>query len=115
MNQTESLIKHALEERLSLVLVINKVDRLIVELKLPPDDAYLKLRHVISEVNSVIASSSHGLLNPPFVSPELGNVCFSSGLMGWSFTIESFARIYSDYFSKKKKFTTFFNLLFRII
>jgi 116 kDa U5 small nuclear ribonucleoprotein component len=100
MNQTESLIKHALQERLSLVLVINKVDRLILELKLPPDDAYLKLRHVISEVNNVIAGSSHGLLNPPFVSPELGNVCFSSGLMGWSFTLESFSRIYSNYFRK---------------
>lgn len=30
------------------------MDRLITELKLPPNDAYHKLRHTIEEVNAVI-------------------------------------------------------------
>jgi U5 small nuclear ribonucleoprotein component len=39
-----------------MTLVINKVDRLILELKLPPTDAYFKLKYAIEEVNSVIRS-----------------------------------------------------------
>ena len=33
-----------------------QVDRLITELKLPPADAYHKLRHTIEEVNGIIAA-----------------------------------------------------------
>lgn len=36
-------------------LVLNKVDRLILELRLPPGDAYFKLRQTIEEVNTVIS------------------------------------------------------------
>lgn len=54
MLNTERLIKHALQERLALTLCINKIDRLILELKLPPADAYFKLRHIIDEVNAII-------------------------------------------------------------
>ncbi len=37
-----------------------QVDRLITELKLPPNDAYHKLRHTIEEVNLLIATYSGG-------------------------------------------------------
>ncbi len=37
-----------------------QVDRLITELKLPPADAYHKLRHTIEEVNLLIATYSGG-------------------------------------------------------
>jgi len=40
----ERMMKHALQEKLQFVLVVNSLDRLIVELKLPPADAYHKLR-----------------------------------------------------------------------
>ena len=43
IGQTERCIAHAIEHKAALTLVINKVDRLIVELKLPPTDAYFKL------------------------------------------------------------------------
>ena len=36
MLNTERLIKHAVQERLAITLCINKIDRLILELKLPP-------------------------------------------------------------------------------
>lgn len=71
--------------------MINKVDRLVLELKLPPTDAYFKLRHTIEEVNSVLADSS-----PNFrISPELGNVCFASSKLGWCFSLKSFAHLYA--------------------
>jgi U5 small nuclear ribonucleoprotein component len=38
-----------------MVLVVNKMDRLILELRLPPSEAFFKIKHTIEEVNSVIA------------------------------------------------------------
>jgi len=54
MLNTERLIKHAVQERLAITICINKIDRLIVELKLPPTDAYYKLRHIVDEVNGLL-------------------------------------------------------------
>lgn len=54
MVNTEQVIKHCVREGLAMTLVVNKVDRLILELKLPPADAYFKLRHTIEEVNTII-------------------------------------------------------------
>lgn len=56
MMNTERAIKHAITERLPIVLCINKIDRLILELKLPPQDAYFKLRHTIDAVNGLLQS-----------------------------------------------------------
>lgn len=54
MVNTESVIRHALNEGIPMTLVINKVDRLILELRIKPQDAYYKLRHTIEEVNTFI-------------------------------------------------------------
>ncbi|KAK5723942.1 hypothetical protein LTR17_013784 [Elasticomyces elasticus] len=53
---TELAIKHAVLSDLPIVLMVNKMDRLILELKLPPADAYFKLKHVVEEVNTFIES-----------------------------------------------------------
>ncbi|CDS07394.1 Putative Elongation factor 2 [Lichtheimia ramosa] len=94
MVNTEQIIKHCIREKLAMTLVINKVDRLMLELKLPPTDAYFKLRHVIEEVNTVIRSTAGG--ENIRLSPELGNVCFASSQTGWCFSLKSFAQLYSD-------------------
>lgn len=95
---TERVVKHALREKLPIVLVIAKLDRLIMELKLPPNDAYYKIKAVVHDVNELLASCATGGETPPRLSPELGNVCFSSGLSGWSFTLLQFAKLYSRYY-----------------
>eukprot|EP00735_Rhodelphis_limneticus_P008737 TRINITY_DN2227_c0_g1::TRINITY_DN2227_c0_g1_i1::g.6655::m.6655 TRINITY_DN2227_c0_g1::TRINITY_DN2227_c0_g1_i1::g.6655 ORF type:complete len:985 (+),score=308.55,sp/Q5F3X4/U5S1_CHICK/61.14/0.0,GTP_EFTU/PF00009.22/2.7e-47,EFG_IV/PF03764.13/2.7e+03,EFG_IV/PF03764.13/8.7e-27,EFG_C/PF00679.19/1.7e+03,EFG_C/PF00679.19/2e-21,Miro/PF08477.8/5.2e-08,GTP_EFTU_D2/PF03144.20/2.8e-07,EFG_II/PF14492.1/1.2e-05,MMR_HSR1/PF01926.18/2.2e-05,Dynamin_N/PF00350.18/0.4,Dynamin_N/PF00350.18/1.9,Ras/PF00071.17/0.0052,Se len=97
MLNTERLIQHAVRDHLPIVLVINKVDRLILELKLPPADAYHKLRHTIDEVNNLIQSVSIGDSTKK-VSPEEGSVIFSSGMTGWSFSLVQFAKVYSDFY-----------------
>ena len=81
---------------MAIVLVLNKVDRLIIELKLPPADAYFKLLHTIGEVNAIIDTHTPSDQKKQRLSPELGNVCFASGQHGWSFTLESFAQIYAE-------------------
>ncbi|TPX36127.1 hypothetical protein SmJEL517_g01470 [Synchytrium microbalum] len=94
MVNTERMIKHLITERIPIVLVINKVDRLILELKLPPSDAYFKLKLTIEEVNNVISSVDPDMR----VSPERGNVCFASSQFGWVFSLKSFAQSYADNF-----------------
>jgi U5 small nuclear ribonucleoprotein component len=55
MSNTVEIVKHAMQERLPIVLVLNKMDRLILELRLPPSEAFFKIKHTIEEVNAVIA------------------------------------------------------------
>jgi U5 small nuclear ribonucleoprotein component len=55
MVNTEAIIRHAMQEGLPITLVINKIDRLILELRVPPVDAYYKIRHTLEEVNNIIA------------------------------------------------------------
>lgn len=95
MLQTKRALKQAILEELPITLVINKVDRLILELKLPPADAYFKLMYIVDEVNDLISTySMKSTKKNQRLSPELGNIAFASALHGWSFTLESFAQIY---------------------
>jgi len=96
---TEQIIKYAVLEDLPLTLVVNKMDRLILELKLPPSDAYFKLKHVIEEVNTVIENALPGQGEKRRLSPEKGNVAFASSSMGWCFTLPSFAKMYAESYS----------------
>ena len=93
---TRQIIQHAVLEDLPLTLIVNKMDRLILELKLPPMDAYFKLKHVIEEVNAVIEETLPGQQEKRRLSPEKGNVAFACSSMGWIFTLPSFAKMYSD-------------------
>lgn len=97
---TEQVIKHAVLEDLPIVLVVNKMDRLILELKLPPNDAYFKLKHVIEEVNTVIENTIPGRGEAKRLSPEKGNVAFACSTMDWVFTLQSFASMYADTYPK---------------
>lgn len=89
---TEQIIRHAVLEDIPMTLIINKVDRLILELKLPPNDAYFKLKYTIEEVNTVIADTLPGKAEQKRLSPEKGNVLFACTDMGWCFTLQSFAQ-----------------------
>ena len=96
---TEQIIKYAVLEDLPLTLIVNKMDRLILELKLPPTDAYFKLKHVIEEVNTVIENTLPGQGEKRRLSPEKGNVAFACSTMSWIFTLPSFAKMYADSYS----------------
>lgn len=94
MAGTEAVIRHAMQEKLKIVLVVNKMDRLILELRLPPAEAFFKIKHTIEEVNSVIAAIDDD--EQYRLSPERGNVAFASTQMGWCFTLRTFASMYAD-------------------
>jgi|JI61114C2RNA_FD_contig_41_1380384_length_2906_multi_4_in_0_out_0_5 U5 small nuclear ribonucleoprotein component len=101
MMMTQRIIKLALREQLKIVVFVSKMDRLVVELKLPPEDAYLKLKHTLEEINTHIHKTAAELgLNGELytVSPLLGNVLFGSGEYSFMFGLDSFARLYSKQF-----------------
>src|SRR4030065_565863 len=54
MPQTETVIRQALKERVKPVLFINKVDRLINEVKLDPDRMQERFFKIITDVNARI-------------------------------------------------------------
>jgi ribosome assembly protein 1 len=54
--QTIAVLRQAWQDRLKPILVINKFDRLITELKLAPVEAYHHLAQLIEQVNAVMGS-----------------------------------------------------------
>nr|CCC96040.1 unnamed protein product [Trypanosoma congolense IL3000] len=94
-NGARLLRQVVLQESIPIVLVITKIDRLIMDLKLPPLDAYRKIRMTVDAVNNEI--SSFGSVCSPFlVSPLNGTVCFTSSKLSCFFTLETFALKYSS-------------------
>ncbi|KFQ26857.1 Elongation factor Tu GTP-binding domain-containing protein 1 [Merops nubicus] len=51
--QTQAVLRQAWLENIRPVLVINKIDRLIVELKLSPQEAYLHLKNILEQINAL--------------------------------------------------------------
>lgn len=91
---TERLVAHIAQQKIPITLCINKLDRLIIELKLPPEDAYYKIRQIIDEVNALI--KMHGGDEMELLSPIKRNVIFASPEFSFCFTINTFAEIYAD-------------------
>lgn len=55
--QTHAVLRQAWQERLRVVLVLNKIDRLITELRLTPMEAYTRLKAIIAHVNLIMVRS----------------------------------------------------------
>ena len=85
MCTTEMALSSALSQGLDIVLVINKVDRLILDLHLPPNDAFYKLRSVVDAVNVYVRSKD---AKAKLMTPDRGNVVFGSAEGGWFFTCQ---------------------------
>jgi len=88
--QTEEVLMQSLKEGVTPVLMINKIDRLIIDKQLSPDEVYDQLQQVIYDVNSFIVSHQLETFPDQQVSFIEGSVCFGSGYFGWSVSIDSF-------------------------
>jgi elongation factor 2 len=88
MTQTETVLMQALRERVQPILFINKVDRLIKEIKLTPEEIQRKFAKVILRINNLIEKHA-----PPEhkkdwqVTVEDGRVAFGSALHKWGLNL----------------------------
>lgn len=88
MPQTETVIRQAIKERVHPILFINKVDRLINELQVTPEQMQQRLSNIVNEVNEKIRK----LLPPELrdkwaLNVETGNVVFGSAFNNWAITV----------------------------
>ncbi len=89
ITQSETVIKQALQEGVRPVLFINKVDRLIRELKLSDEEIRKKYVRIIKSFNTLIERYAEHPFNKRWkVSPLAGNVAFGSALHKWGFTLK---------------------------
>ena len=96
--QTETVLRQALAERIKPVVVINKVDRALLELQVTKEDLYQSFSRTIESVNVIISTYLDKALGDVQVYPDKGTVAFASGLHGWAFTLRQFAQRYSKKF-----------------
>jgi len=100
--QTETVLRQALGERIKPVVIINKVDRALLELQLGKEDLYTSFQRTIESVNVIISTYYDKVLGDVQVYPEKGTVAFGSGLHGWAFTLRQFAQRYAKKFGVDK-------------
>ncbi|GAB2293172.1 hypothetical protein Dimus_027380 [Dionaea muscipula] len=119
--QTHAVLRQAWVEKVTPCLVLNKIDRLISELKMSPMEAYERLLRIVHEVNGImsayksekylsdvdsilagpsgeVADENYELLEDDegdIFQPQKGNVAFACGLDGWGFSIWDFAELYA--------------------
>jgi len=85
MPQTETVLRQALKELVKPVLFINKVDRLIKEVKLTPQEMEKKFISVIDHVNELIeAIAPKGYKEKWKVGVGEGTVAFGSAFHNWA-------------------------------
>ncbi|MDW8021008.1 MAG: elongation factor EF-2 [Nitrososphaerota archaeon] len=88
MTQTETVIRQALEERVRPVLYVNKIDRLIKELRLTPEKIQETLVRIVSDVNRLIEMYAEPQYRDKWkVSFQDGSVAIGSAKDRWGFTV----------------------------
>lgn len=126
-SQTVTVLRQCWTEKLKPILVLNKIDRLITELQLTPQEAYIHLSKVIEQVNSVIGSffANERQLDDLFwreqleknenaeyiekddsgiyFNPTDNNVIFASAIDGWGFNIGQLAKFYEQKLGAKRE------------
>lgn len=113
-SQTITVLRQAWIDNLKPILVLNKIDRLIIELQLTPEDAYDHLQRLVDQTNTIMASFYNGEVignhsnwngdestwiehseDDIYFHPNLNNVIFTSAYDGWGFNLNQFASILS--------------------
>ena len=93
MPQTETVVRQALKEKVKPVLFINKVDRLINELQVTPEDMMERFKETITKVNKLIRQFAPEEKKKEWqVSVGDGTVAFGSAYHNWGITVPYMAK-----------------------
>ena len=74
--QTETVLRQALTERIKPVVIINKVDRALLELQVAKEELYQSFNRTIESVNVIVSTYHDEALGDVQVYPEKGTVAF---------------------------------------
>merc|ERR1739847_7129 len=69
--QTETVLRQALQERVKPVVMINKMDRIILELQAELEDTYLNFVKILENANVIIATYNDEALGDCQVFPDM--------------------------------------------
>ncbi|MBI2662317.1 elongation factor EF-2 [Candidatus Woesearchaeota archaeon] len=95
MPQTETVVRQALRERVKPVLFINKMDRLVKELKLSPEKISERIMLLVVQFNKLIERIAETEYKEKWkVSVQGGSVAFGSARENWALSF--------PYMTKKK-------------
>lgn len=72
--QTETVLRQAIAERIKPVLMMNKMDRALLELQLEPEELYQTFQRIVENVNVIISTYGEGESGP------MGNIMVSGRL-----------------------------------
>jgi elongation factor 2 len=79
MTQTETVLRQALEERVRPLLFINKIDRLIKELRMTPKEIQDRFVQIIKDINNLIDTYGEpGFKEKWRLDPVKGQIAFGS-------------------------------------
>ena len=103
MPQTETVLRQALKEGVKPILFINKVDRLINELRVDEMEMQIRLGQVIDKVNKLIKGMNEEAYKSGWkLNAADGTVAFGSALYNWAVSVPymkksgvSFADVYN--------------------
>jgi elongation factor 2 len=88
MPQTETVLRQALKENVKPVLFINKVDRLINELKLDSTELQQRFVKIIASANKIIRSMAPEELKDDWLAKvDDGSVAFGSAYHNWAINV----------------------------
>ncbi|KAJ1669570.1 translation elongation factor 2 [Coemansia sp. RSA 25] len=94
--QVEAALRMAHAELVKPVLLIDGVDRALLEHRLAQEDLYQSFRRVIENANVTIAAyQDKNAMGSQLVGSDLGTVAFGSSTQGWCFTLRQFATHYA--------------------
>lgn len=115
--QTRACLQQAYNEGLKSILILNKIDRLILEKQMTPMDAYFHISRVLEQVNAALGNifaadilAKEDITDKDtyksaledsddsnlYFTPSSENVIFCSAYDGWAFTLYDFAVIYAE-------------------
>jgi elongation factor 2 len=111
MPQTEMVLKQALKDKVKPILYINKIDRLISELRFSPDEMQKHLIKLIIQINSFIKDLAPPEMREKWqVNVQDNTVAFGASRENWALSFKrmketglSFKDIYDAYTSNDKE------------
>ena len=97
--QTETVLRQAMAEKIRPCLMVNKIDRSILELQQDGESMYQNFVRVVDLANVIISNYDMPDMGELLVYPNKGSVAFGSGKECWGFTLTRFAFMYSKKFN----------------